>query len=37
MQENIEQPDAPQTLRLKRDAKVTVLFISNVLYVTFWS
>ena len=37
MQENIEQHDAPQTPRLKRDAKVTVHFISIVLDVALWS
>ena len=37
MQENIEQHDAPQTPRVKRDAKVTVHFISIVLDVTLWS
>ena len=37
MQENIEQHDATQTLRLKRGEKVTVHFISIVLDVVIWS
>ena len=37
MQENIEQPDAPQTPRLKWGEKVTVHFISIVLDVALWS